>query len=141
MGRNRIPHGETEINEEESRDRKQSGTERGEKEEEDKNAEKDQVKRGKKERGEEDEAPGGSSERLRSLPPEREEKKKERSKVRASGPDTNRFSRSRDTDEEEKDVGKEIKRFIFPPSVNICVEQKSLTREQIVLIAHSCTSY
>lgn len=126
MGRNSIPHGETEINEEESRDRKQSGTERGGKEEEDKNAEKDQVKRRKKERrGEEDEAPGESSERLSSLPPEREEKKKERSKVRASGPDTNRFSRSRDTDEEEEDVGKEIKRFIFPPSVNICVEQKS----------------
>lgn len=44
---------------------------------------------------------------LRSLPPERVEKEKERSKVRASGPDTDRFSRSRDTNEEEEKEEKE----------------------------------
>lgn len=98
-------HGETETNEEENRDRKQSGTEarrrkggrRWIKMEEEgtetcgKREEERKMKRTK---------PGAiarSGDPPRSRwPPKREEK--ERSKVRASGPDTDRFSRSRDTE-------------------------------------------
>lgn len=129
----------TEIDEEKSRDRKQSGTTEGS--EEQKTAKGEHTgKRGTRGKEEEDEKekkrtkPGaiarGRRFTARCLP--RGEKEKERSKVRASGPDTDRFSRSRDTDEveeedeekEEEDVdeekeeveGREIKGSIFPPS-------------------------
>lgn len=93
------------MNEEESRDRKQSGT--GGEGEADKNTKRRNrgARRGERERGEK--LGGRNPGRLReakillSLPLERaERKKKERSKVRASGPDTDRFSR--DTDEGEE---------------------------------------
>lgn len=59
---------------------------------------------------------------LLSLPP-REQKKKERSKVRASGPDTDRFSR--DTGEDEEGAGrKEDKRIYLPVQARISASSK-----------------
>lgn len=128
----------TEIDEEKSRDRKQSGTTEGSEEQKTAKGEHTGEEGDTRKRGREKEKkrtkPGaiarGRRFTARCLP--RGEKEKERSKVRASGPDTDRFSRSRDTDEveeedeekEEEDVdeekeeveGREIKGSIFPPS-------------------------
>lgn len=123
------------MNEEESRDRKQSGTEgkgrwiktrregigaRGEK---------------KEERNGEDETRGDCAKRRSSSRClSREQKKKERSKVRASGPDTDRFSR--DTDEEEKGVGrKEDKRIYLPVQARISASSKISPGGQLVSTA------
>lgn len=71
---------------------------------------------------------------LLSLPLERAEKKKERSKVRASGPDTDRFSR--DTDEEEEGVGrKEDKRIYLPVQARISASSKISPGGQLVSTA------
>lgn len=124
------------MNEEESRDRKQSGTEgKGRRIKMRREGICGEEKGGRREEGgRRGRNPGRLREAkiLLSLPLERAEKK-ERSKVRASGPDTDRFSC--DTDEEEEGAGKkEDKRIYLPVQARISASSK-ISGEQMVSTA------
>lgn len=128
------------MNEEESRDRKQSGTEGKERRiktrREGTGTSWEEKERREGDGDEEDETRSDCAKRRsssRCLPRE-QKKKKERSKVRASGPDTDRFSR--DTDEEEEGIWrKEDKRIYLPVQARISASSKISVRGQIVSTA------
>lgn len=109
------------MNEEENRDRKQSGTE-GKKRRIKTRREgtgtrgKENERRESQSEGDEEDETRGDCAKQRSSSrclPREQKKKKERSKVRASGPDTDRFSR--DTDEEEEGAGRKEDKGIYLP--------------------------
>lgn len=128
------------MNEEESRDRKQSGTEgkgRRIKTRREGNRDRRGRERKKEERAREARRTKPGAIARSEDPPlaaSRESKKKERSKVRASGPDTDRFSC--DIDEEEGGAGrKEDKRIYLPVQARISASSKISASGQMVSTA------